>query len=467
MSPHSINRTFFAPVTAPEFPPPLFRQPPSPNSIRDALSSPPFIWNGISLRVFREPASLSDFAKLEERGEFLNPEHKRGYRTLKSALEKDLEDLKTRHEIETEMEPSLRAAIEMQETREFHEEFMEKLGWGKNSSPLLLRPANFLHNEPARPEEETNNEQVLPAKEFHKAIIKFIKQGLKTEIPSIKRYFENYPGPTVAWAVQDFYKRQELAREAAKLGLEFQQMWEWNERHWNFFEAATRLREWIMKRITKTQCCSAALIQEYNTKILNWSPAVESKKRRHQWAVLKLVMRAYEARDESFPEIQAPAGRSFGRYFGKYGVKEGWYPVDRELENINSAGGALMQLIDSTEKALEAGESLVQACAGIVDGCSEGAMRRPLPRTRAASPPRTIEEADALLVQMRSDADALLGRLRSGAMTDTVAVEPILDTVEEELADPTDDSNGDSKVDTQTFLSFLRNKLIGNVSDLE
>lgn len=470
MSPHSISRTLFAPVTAPvtapEFPPPVFRQPPSPNSIRAALSNPPFIWNGISLRIFREPASLSDFARLEEQGKFLNPEHRRWYKILKSALETDLEDLKTRHEIETEMEPSLRAVMEMQETRKFHEEFMEKLGWGKNHSPLLLRPANLLHNELARSREEMVDEQVLPAEEFHKAIMKFVKQGLKTEIPSIKRYFESYPGPTISWVVQDFYKRQELAREAAKLGLEFQQMWEWSERHWNFFEAASRLREWVMKGITKTQCRPTALMQEYNTKILNWSPVVESRKRRHQWAVLNLVMKAYEARDEKFPKIQAPAGRSFGRYFGKYGEKEGWYPVDRELEGINSAGGtggAIIQLIHGTEKALEAGESLVQACAGIIDGCSEEAIRRPLPHTRTASPPRTIEEADALLVQMRLDADAFTSRLRSAVRTNTAVAEPTLDIVEE-LPDPTDDSNGDAKVNTQTFLSFLRKKLIGDVS---
>lgn len=463
---YSIARPFLAPITTPEFPPPLFRQPPSPNSIRNSLSSPPFVWNGISLRVFREPASLSDFAKLEERGSFLTPEHKRGYKILKSALERDLEDLKARHKIETEMEPSLRRAIEMREIKEFHEEFMKKLGWGDNSSPLLLRPANCLHNEPTcSGEEEMADEQVLPTEEFHKAIMKFVNRGLKTKIPSIRMYFENYPGPTVAWAVQDFYKRQKLAREAAKLGLEFQQMWEWNERYWNFFEAATKLREWVMKRITKAQCRLTTLMQEYDTKIPNWSPVAESKRRRHQWAVLKLIMRVYEARDEKFPDIRAPAGRSFKRYFGKYGEKEGWYPVDRELEGINSARSAIIQLMDGTEKALEAGESLVQVCAGIVDGCSEGVMRRPLSRTRTPSPLRTVEEADALLVQMRSDADAFLDRLRSGVRIDTAAAEPNLDTVEE-LPDPTDDSNGDAKVDIQSFLSFLRKKLIGDVNYL-
>lgn len=463
MAPRNIyptNRTFLSPVTAPEFPPPLFRQPPSPNSIRNALSSPPFIWNGVSLRVFREPTSLSDYAKLEEQGAFLTPEHRRGYGILKSALGKDLEDLRARHEIETEMEPSLRAAIEMEETREFHEEFMKKLEWGEKSSPLLLRPANVLHNNPTGSGEIPNG-QVLPTEEFHKAIMKFVGRGLKTKIPSIRMYFENYPGPTVAWAVQDFYKRQELARGAAELGLEFQQMWEWNERHWNFFEAATKLRELVIKGIIKTRCRPTTIMQEYKAKTLNWSPAAESKRRRHQWAVLKRVMRVYEARDEKFPDIQAPAGRSFGRYFGKYGKKEGWYPVDRELENSNSA---IMHLMDDTERALEAGESLVQACAGIVDGCSEGVMRCPLPHTHTPSPPRTVEAADALLVQMRSDADALLERLRLGVRADTVVAEPTLDTVEE-LPDPTDDSNGDAKVDTQTFLSFLRKKLIGDVID--
>lgn len=458
----SVGRTFPAPVPAPEFPPPLSRQPPSPNSIRNALSSPPFIWSGVSLRIFREPASLSDFAKLEERDEFLSPEHKRWYRILKSALERDLEDLRTRHEIETDMEPSLRAAIEMQETREFHEEFTEKLGWGQDSSPLLLRPASFLDNEPDR-SGETVDPQVLPAGEFHKAIMKFVSRGLKTKIPSIRTYFENYPGPSVAWAVQDFYKRQELAREAAKLGLEFQQMWEWNERHWNFFEAATRLREWAMKGITETQRCSSTLIQKYTTQVLNWSPVAESRRRRHQWAVLKLVMKAYEARGEKFPEIYAPAGRSLGRYFGKYGKKEGWYPVDSELESSNSAESAIMKLMGGTEKALEAGESLVRACAGIVDGCSEGSKRRPRPCT--ASPPRTVEEADTLLVQMRSDANTLLSRLRSEVRADTAAAEQSLDTVEE-LPDTTDDSNGDAKANIQTFLSSLRNRLFGDVSGL-
>lgn len=463
----SIGRSFLAPVTIPDFPPPLFRQPPSPNSIYNALSSPPFIWNGISLRVFREPASLSDFARLEERGAFLTPEHKRGYKILKSALERDLENLKARHETETEMEPSLRGVMEMREIKEFHEEFMKKLGWGDSSSPLLLRPANCLHNEPTYPgeEEEVVDEQVLPTEEFHKAIMKFVNRGLKTKIPSIRTYFENYPGPTVAWAVQDFYKRQKLAREAAKLGLEFQQMWEWNQRYWNFFEAATKLREWAMKGITKIRGRPTALMQEYDTKILNWSPVAESKRRRHQWAVLKLIMRVYEARDEKFPDIRAPDGRSFKRYFGKYGEKEGWYPVDRELEGSNSARSAIIQLMDGTEKALEAGESLVQVCAGIVDGCSEGVMRRPLSRTRTPSPLQTVEQADALLVQMRSDADALLDRLRSGVRVDTAVAEPNLDTGEE-LPDPTDDSNGDAKVDTQSFLSFLRKKLIGDVNHL-
>lgn len=363
------------------------------------------------------------------------------------------------------MEPSLRGVIEMREIREFHEEFMKKLGWGDSSSPLLLRPANCLHNEPTHSREGVADEQVLPAEEFHKAIMEFVNRGLKTRIPSIRMYFENYPGLTVAWAVQDFYKRQELAREAAKLGLEFQQMWEWNERYWNFFEAATKLREWAMKGITKTRCCPTALKQEYDTKILNWSPVTESKRRRHQWAVLRLIMRAYEARDEKFPDIRAPGGRSFKQYFGKYGEKEGWYPVDRELEGSNSARSAIIQLMDGTEKALEAGGSLVQAYAGIVDGCSEGVMRRPLSRTRTPSPLQTVEQADALLVQMRSDADALLDRLRSGVKVDTAVVEPNLDTVEE-LPDPTDDSNGDAKMDTQSFLSVLRKKLIGDVNYL-
>lgn len=452
-----IDTAFLAPVTAPEFPPPLFRQPPSPGTIRNALSSPPFIWNGVSLRSFREPISLSDFARLEERGGFLSPEHKHWYRKLKFALEMDLEDLRRRHEIETEMEPSLRAAIEMQETREFHEEFMEKLKWGEDSSPLLLRPANLLDSEPG----QSGDEHVLPHEEFHEIMVEFINQGLKTQIPSIRMYFENYPGPNVAWTVQDFYKRQLLAREAANLGLEFQQMWEWSERYWNFFEAATKLRGWVRKGKSKAQCCSAALLKEYDTKVLNWNPVIESRKRRHQWAVLKRIIKSYELRDENFPEIQAPAGRSLERYFGKYGKKGGWYPVDRELEGSDGIENIIMQHIDEAEKALEAGESLVQACAWVVDGCSEGVLRHSPP----TPPPRTVEEAVALLTQMRSDADTSLSRLRSEVRV-AGAAEELIPVAVEELPDPTDDSNGDAKVDTQKFLSSLVKTLIKGVCGL-
>lgn len=452
---HSFGTTFIAPVMAPEFPPPLFRQPPSPGAIRNALSSPPFVWNGVSLRVFREPTSLSEFAKLEERGQFLSQEHKHWYKILKSALAKDLEDLKKRHEIENGMEPSLRAAIEEREKEEFHKEFMRKLQWGEDSSPLLLRPANYSDNGLGQPGESNANVNTLPHEEFHEAMVKFVSRGLETKIPSIKMYFENYPGPTVAWAVQDFYKRQELAREAAKLGLEFQQMWEWGERHWNFFEGAARLRAWVRKGIAKAQWCSADILHEYDTTVKNWTPIMESRKRRHQWAVLKRIMRAYELRNEKFPEIWAPAGRSFEQYFGKYGKKEGWYPVDIELESSNSTDNVIMEQIDGIEKALEAGESLVEACAAAVDGCSESVIRHL--RLRNASPPRTVEEADALLVQMRSGTGAVLSRLRSGA--DAAVVEPNL----EGLPDPADDSNGDAKVDTQSWLTSLRKKLIGDV----
>lgn len=456
---HNFNVSFPAPVAAPEFPPPLFRQPPSPGAIRQALSNPPFSWNGISLRVFRCPSSLADFAELEERGDFLNPEHKHWYKLLKAALEKDLEDLKRHHKVETEMEPSLRAYIEKQETIEFHDEFMAKLQWGEESSPLLLRPANYLDDEGDQTEDGVGGRNVLPDKEFHKAIMKFKKRGLKTDFPSIRTFFENYPGPSVAWAVQDFYKRQESTREAAKVGLEFQQSWEWSERHWNFFEAASKLREWVRKETRRAQKCSSALVREYDAKALNWNPAIESHKRRHQWAVLKRIMRAYESRDEKFPEINAPAGRSFDRYFGKYGRKEGWYPVDKELDSESAGESVIMQQIDGAENVLEAGGSLAVACAGAVDGCAEGSIRR---KSSLGPPSRTVEEADALLVRMRLDADVLLASLRSEVRTDTAAAEPTLDTVEE-LPDPTDDSNGDAKVNTQSFLSSLRQRLIGEV----
>ncbi|KAH0604796.1 uncharacterized protein H6S33_006464 [Morchella sextelata] len=485
-SPNSFLGPFPAPVCAPEFPPPLFRQPPTPNTIRTAFSSPPFNWNGIPLRIFRSPTSLSEFAKFEEQGEFLGREHKYWYKILKSALESDLQDLKRRHDIETKLQPSLRAMFERKETARFHAEFMEKLQWGQESSPLLLRPAEFLDNEygQQREDEVAEGPQALQNEEFHTIIMDFKKQGLDTEFPSIRTFFGGYPGPSVAWAVQDFYRRQETARESAKIGLEFQQMWEWSERHWNFFEASSKLRQWVQKLINKQNRRPTRLVQEYSMKTLNWSPAIESHKRRHQWAVLKRIMNVYECRDEIFPEVSAPAGRTFDRYFGSL----------------------ILQQIDGAESVLEAGGSLAEACAGVVDGCMESTSRRRRTRTPASAPPRlpgpprTLEEAEETLVRLRASADLLFRNLVSkvrnveassvgessrgavmsscgahveSATVDTVTVDSVTiystavgsRTAEyettEELPDPTDETNGDAKVNTVGFLAALRHKLIG------
>lgn len=513
-SPDSFLGPFPAPVCAPEFPPPLFRQPPTPNAIRTAFSSPPFNWNGIPLRIFRSPTSLSEFTKFEEQGEFLGREHKYWYKILKSALERDLQDLKRRHDIETELQPSLRAMYEQEETARFHAEFMEKLQWGQESSPLLLRPAEFVDNEygQQRENEVAEGPQALQNEEFHTIIMDFKKQGLDTEFPSIRTFFGGYPGPSVAWAVQDFYRRQESARVSAKIGLEFQQMWEWSERHWNFFEASSKLRQWVQKLIDKQNRRPTRLVQEYSMKTLNWSPAIESHKRRHQWAVLKRIMNVYECRDEIFPEVSAPAGQTFDRYFGKYGKKEGWYPVDRELDSEHFTDSLILQQIDGAESVLEAGGSLAEACAGVVDGCMESTSRRRRTRTPASAPPRlpgpprTLEEAEETLVRLRASADLLFRNLVSkvrnveaastigessrgavmsscgahamieSATADTVSVDSVTfystavgsRTVEyettEELPDPADDTNGDAKINTVGFLAALRLKLIGPVS---
>ncbi|KAG0635490.1 hypothetical protein HOY80DRAFT_1057137 [Tuber brumale] len=384
-------------ASPPVFPPPLSSQPPDPATVERAILNPPFVWKGIPLRSFRctSDGDLSSLAPPEEKGHFLSVSHEKRYKSLKKHLYQDLEDLARRHRVENKLESAIRVAVEERERTDFHQDFTRRLEWGEDSSSLLLahdvfsdamREGGVLENGAAgllqNSEECTREDPCV-------LVARFSENGQGSQFPSVRNYFRHYPGISISLTVTDFYRRLEKKREEFGNALEFQQMWEWSERHWNFFEAVSHLRDWAcLEKVNKGGGPETLEMTRNLTPgspggaedlgVIRWTPGLEAGKRRHQWAILRRIMAAFEISEEDFPEICAPGGRTLYSYFsfGKHGVGESWYPVDRELEGKGEGGiKEAMEKIDCFENVLASGGGLAEASMAVIKRSQERGSR--------------------------------------------------------------------------------------------
>ncbi|KAG0125500.1 hypothetical protein HOY82DRAFT_139794 [Tuber indicum] len=375
-------------ASPPVFPPPLSSQPPDPATVERAILNPPFVWKGIPLRSFRcaSDGDLSSLAPPEEKGHFLSVSHEKRYKSLKKHLYQDLEDLARRHRVENKLESAIRVAVEEREIADFHQDFTRRLEWGEESSSLLvghdvfsdaLREGGVLENGAAG---LVQNSEKCPREDPCVLVARFSENGQGSQFPSVRNYFRHYPRISISSAVTDFYRRLEKKREEFGNALEFQQMWEWSERHWNFFEAVSHLRDWARsEKVSEGGRSEASEVAGNPTlglrggagglRVIRWTPELEAGKRRHQWAILRRIMAAFEISKEDFPEICAPSGRTLDSYFSprKYGVGESWYPVDRELEGKGKGGiKEAMEQIDCFEDVLASGGGLAEASMTVI-----------------------------------------------------------------------------------------------------
>lgn len=465
---------------APLFPP-LSSQPPSPRALQRAFLNPPFIWKGVPLRAFRHggTGNLTELAPPEEKGHFYSTQHQKRYKSLKKHLQQDLEDLARRHRVENKLELAIRAAAEEREIKDFHEDFMKRLDWGKGSSSLLVRVDPYVGvvreggelkvRSTRSTESRQEDGQVKSMKEEPSVLIaKFSENGQGSPFPSTRAFFRHYPAISISLAVRDFYRRLERKREEFGNALEFQQMWEWSERHWNFYEAVSHLREWAREEKANEGAgdgdvgatasaspdpqTSAEEPDGYGSTI-DWTPELEDRKRRHQWAILRKIKEAFEINEEDFPDICAPAGRTLDSYFaiGKYGSSEKWYPVDPELEGKGKGGiKEAIEQIACFEDVLAAGGTLAQASMAVIKRNKEKASR--------------VTAYD----ECAPETPAVQGKPQAGAI-DGESGEPAKASMHGALeankfqADRPDDGEEDS---TRAFIAALRARLIGGVNTL-
>lgn len=467
-------------ASPPAFPPPLSSQPPDPATVERAILNPPFVWKGVPLRSFRctSDGDLSKLAPLEEKGHFLSVPHEKRYKSLKRNLYQDLEDLARRHKVENKLESAIRVAVEEREITDFHEDFTRRLEWGDESSSLLLgrdvfsdamREDGILENGAAG---LIQNSRERAREDPYVAVARFSENGQGSPFPSVRNYFRHYPGISISLTVTDFYRRLEQKREEFGNALEFQQMWEWSERHWNFFEAVSRLREWARSKkasedgIFEVSEVATNLDDAEDLEVIWWSPELEAEKRRHQWAILRRIIAAFKINEEDFPEICAPGGRTLDCYFslGKYGIKEKWYPVDRELEGKGKGGmKEAMERIDCFEGVLASGGSLAEASMAVIKRSQErdsrvtsGDHSTTQERDQGGSDEGTPIQQDFIWQAVPDHPSTKDSSCSSGGTLVKGQGPP----------DPFDDSNGNAEMNTKASISTLRDRLIGVVSAL-
>jgi len=471
----------------PAFPPPS-SQPPDPATVERAHLNPPFVWKGVPLRSFRcaSDGDLSKLAPLEEKGHFLSVPHEKRYKSLKRHLYQDLEDLARRHKVENKLESAIRVAAEEREITDFHEDFTHRLEWGEESSSLLLgryvfsdaiRENGILENGAAGLMQSSGGHvRVDP----YTAVARFSENGQGSPFPSVRSYFRHYPGVSISLAVTDFYRRLEQKREEFGNALEFQQMWEWSERHWNFFEAVSHLRDWASSKkanedekseASATNPTSGLPSDADDLEVIWWSPELEVRKRRHQWAILRRIMAAFEINEEDFPEICAPGGRTLDSYFslGRYGVKEKWYPVDRELEGKGRGGiKEAMEQIDCFEGVLASGGSLAEASMAVIRRGQEresrvtsGDVSATPEKDQGGSGEETPTQQDFIREATPEPESQSHPPTEDSSGSSGGAL-----VKDQEPHDPLDDSNGNAEMNTRVPRSAPWDRLSGAVSTL-
>ncbi|PWW79055.1 hypothetical protein C7212DRAFT_361871 [Tuber magnatum] len=307
-------------------------------------------------------------------------------------------------------------------------------------------------------------------------VARFSKNGQGSPFPSVRNYFRHYPRISISLTVTDFYRRLERKREEFGNALEFQQMWEWSERHWNFFEAVSHLRDRAHSEKANedgkletpgvaNNPTSGSPDDAEDPGVVRWTPEMEARKRRHQWAILRRIMAAFEINEEDFPEVCAPGGRSLDSYFslGRYGVKEKWYPVDRELEGKGKGGvKEAMEQIDCFEDVLASGGGLAEASIAVIKRCREQDARVTLsdyPTTSNKGQGGSGEETSTQQDFIRQVAPELQSHLPakdSNSNGMTLAGD-------RGLPDTLGDSNGIVKmnINTRVFISALRGRFSG------
>ncbi|RPB05179.1 hypothetical protein L873DRAFT_1840136 [Choiromyces venosus 120613-1] len=467
-------------ASPPTFPPPLSSQPPNAATIQRAILNPPFVWKGVPLRSFRctSDGDLSILAGPEEKGQFLGPSHEKRYKSLKKHLYQDLEDLARRHKVENKLESAIRVAAEEREVTDFHEDFTQRLEWGEESSSLIL--GHNLFSDSMREEGILENgatvliqnSEARPREDPYVRVARFSENGQGSPFPSVRNYFRHYPAISISLTVTDFYRRLEQKREEFGNALEFQQMWEWSERHWNFFEAVSHLRDWARSEKGNEEGKSETLEVATNLTlnspdgaedltVIEWSPELEARKRRHQWAILRRIIAAFEINEEDFPEICAPGGRTLDSYFalGKYGGEEKWYPVDQELEGKGKGGiKEAMEQIDCFEDVLASGGGLAEASMAIIKRNRERDSQVTCNDASATSDKDQGGSGEETPTQQDFNRQGAPEPQKHLPAKDRNSKKLVKD---QGLPDPLDDSNGNAKVDTRVFISALRDRLTG------
>jgi len=83
-----------------------------------------------------------------------------------------------------------------------------------------------------------------------------------------------------------------------------------------------------------------------------WNQAFLSDVRKEQWLTLLKIKAAFVREELSFPEhLRAPYGQSFDSYFGRLGIKFGWYRAgDLALGGTVGGTGTLGQVLQPTAR---------------------------------------------------------------------------------------------------------------------
>lgn len=135
-----------------------------------------------------------------------------------------------------------------------------------------------------------------------------------SRFPTVNKYFQRFPHLSIAWAVDDFYRWQQLRYYETDRLIRTKHLWDWYETCYKFLYAAYQLRK---ENESTLQSFLVFLNGEGRTsKFVDWKPEAPLGSRRSaQFAAVKMIWRKCVEEGYAFPLDFCPGGATPMEYF--------------------------------------------------------------------------------------------------------------------------------------------------------
>ena len=143
--------------------------------------------------------------------------------------------------------------------------------------------------------------------------------------PSINIYIRSFPRVSIAWAVRDFYRREEQLTQDYRALLELKHQWDWCELHYFFFRAVYGMRrDFGIKELPKPHTWAALLGSKNGAGTrargfagLVWSLDMARSRRDEQFKALKQIRAYLKTVGMDFPLSFCPGGSTVVEFFAE------------------------------------------------------------------------------------------------------------------------------------------------------